>query len=232
MSIIFPPVLMGGATIEATSFTYRTRYAATATTTNHTISNVAIGNAPLPPNRRWVVVMLFNGATSATLSNVSMGGFSGSQIYSGSSTAPNSLVTYWRAISAEVPSGTTATISFSSSGSIGPTAYVWTLVNCNGGTVSDSADASGTGAATLNIDCPAEGVVLGIGRAGSSSGSTITNAPFANLTTYDKTGLNIISSAAGNRFATAQTNLNVTYDPVSTGTMAQCGGMVLAFPPY
>lgn len=221
MSVLFPPVMIGGAPIEATSYTYRGVYSATGS--SYTIANVQLGDPPKPPNRRWLVFMAYAG--NVTLSNFRVGGIhAGSQIFAGSAGAN------WRACACEIPTLSAANVTFTTSASSFVNGFLFTLVNCNGSVTADTAIASGVGDARLNIDCPARGVVLAMGYADSSSG-TITSADFANLTTLYKAGDLFLTTAAAARFATAQTNLLVSYDPVSTGSMTQTAAMALAFAP-
>jgi hypothetical protein len=227
------PIVSALAPIENASIAFQVGALLSASATTHTFTDQPIGDAPLAPNKRFVV-FVFKLSANRTVT-ATIGGISAPVIYSANTTAPNSLVTRWYMIAAEVPSGTTATIVVNlNTAAVLTSGTVCTLLNLDGSVVSDTSADAGTGITNQEIDCPAGGGILAVGTWGASTGASTSSANFNNIDTLnvDGIGLNGGTTVAGEIYPSTQTALDIDFDPVlSSGTMSQCTGFAASFAP-
>lgn len=227
------PIISALAPIEDAAIAYQTGSLTSASATTHTFTDQPIGDEPLAPNRRFVI-FVFKLSANRTVT-ATIGGISAPVIYEANTTAPNTLVTRWYMIGAEVPNNTIATIVVGlSSAAVLTSGTVCTLLNLDGSVAIDTSADAGTGITNQDIDCPAGGGILAVGTWGASSGANTTSANFTNIDTLNVNGigLNGGTTVAGEVYPSAQTALNIDYDPVlSSGSMSQCTGFAASFDP-
>lgn len=226
------PIFSAGAPIDVASTGWTERGTADGGSTTKTISGATFGATVLFPNQRWIVVCIQSNDSSTPPSvtgTPTIGGISAPVIASGNTSAASLNVRFtWFA--AEVPTGTSGNIVFTTNSTDGTFYQVFRCVNLNFTSAYDSAFDGGTTAASLAIDCPAGGGALGSGFYAYTSGSTPTSADFANLFTLNFVDSNIGYTASGNTFASAQTGLNTTYDPTPNTNLTRSHATVLSAP--
>lgn len=221
MPVIFPPMIVSGARPLAASITFEFQ-APSSAASEHTFSSITFGDAVKGRNQKWAVCALeFTKALSApgiSLTDIDVAGVAGSVIYDVTVTNPGGLRVQTIFFTARIDDIESGDIVVTLSTSYFVSKFtVLSVVNLDCSAAYDTAAASGDSTqATLRIDCPAGGGVIGIGEYAES---------FDNLDEL-YTPFSVVS---GSIFASAQTNLDVDLIAWSGGT-TQCDGFVVSFP--
>lgn len=220
-----------GAPLTAPSITYIGSITPDvyASQTTHEFTDLAVGTPPLRPNKRWLV-MLYSFGSNVTY-NIVANGVSGSQVASGSSVGGTGLTLRHRALTVEIPEGTTVDVTVTASGNTFFQPIVFVINNVNCASAYDSDAAGGTTNTNQTIDCPAGGAIVAFGQCAGST-YTPTNCEFRNIDTIVETrGLRSGRCVSGEISATTVTGLDVDL-LVTYAQAAQSSGWVVSFPPY
>lgn len=170
---------------------------------------------------RHVVVGISTRAT-VTVSTVTIGGVSASSVVA--INAGGTQVSMWIAA---VPTGTTATVAVTTSGSCARCFLgVWAMYGSSG-TASDTfSTATGDPLAATGFDVQANGVAIGYMFDNNNSTATWTNL----TERFDQgDGSNAFHTGASNEFSTAQTGLAVSVNEAAANNVP--GFVLAAFPP-
>lgn len=161
--------LLVGTTSSVKSVSYRTQASQGSGSSSYNFTNQDIGTAA---SDRYVIVAIGNGFTGGprTVSAVTVGGISATQVVSVSGSTTNACL--WIAA---VPTGTTATIAITLSGTVGQGIgiAVWAAYGLSSGTASASGSSTASpGSITLN-PTTSDGFVI-VYRATGGSVTTMT----------------------------------------------------------
>lgn len=236
--MIFPPVVIAGSPTLAASIEFIQRSTTGSGSAAKTISGVSFGDVLLGRNERWIVacVETVDSGTPASVAASpapTIGGVTATNIFSATTGTVASLNWRFSWLAAEVPTGASGDVTFTLTGSSPTSPYpvhIFKVINLDLSAVTDSDANAGTGSAVLAIDCNAGGGVLGVGRYAYSGGSTPTTADFNNLDTLNFFDSNNGWTQAGTVFASAQTGLDVTYDPTPNTNITRSHASVISVP--
>lgn len=225
------PLFISGAEITAASITYLgaifpDTYASQQT---HNFTDIAVGTPPKRPNRRWLVMM--SSFATNTDFDIEADGVAGSQVASASTTGGTGIVLYHRAVSVEIPDGTTVDVTVTSVANSFWNPNVFVLNNINCASASDSSANGATATTSQDIDCPNGGAIVAYGQVGGSS-FTPSNCEFRNLDTILedlnlRSGECISSKIATSTLTALDIDLLVTWPQAE-----QSSGFAISFPPH
>jgi len=223
--IIFPPSVIGGSPLLPVAADF-THYAIDLTDkSTYTFSGVSFGDTVKGRNKRSILAIITYGSASnigTTVSSVTIGGVSASQIANIQTTAVNSLRRRSFYFTALVPTGTSGSVVFSDTGTLTPSISVMRLINLDATATTATASGVGSTSASMSINCPAGGVIIGYGEGGYSSPGFATSATMSPLTNVER---NILTSGpemiAWQQYASAQTGLSVTYNPLPNTNLSR-----------
>lgn len=200
--------------------------ASTADTTNaaqYTFTNHAIGTAA---DDRCVVVAIHSGIANAvsTITGVTIGGNAATVVYQqDADVGSNSRVSAIAALL--VTAGTTATIVVDLSGTANRIRIgTFTLTGTEDCTTLADSDFSEATDPSVALDVPENGSALGVCTDGGNA--TTTWAGITEAYDHSDESALMVSTAAADDFAAAQTGLTMTCDLVSTGDSAEIGVFV------
>ena len=225
--MILPGAIIGGAPrlpseITSIFFGYQTA-------TNFTVSSLDWGDVVKGQNKRSVVVTLSMFSSENITGTPTINGASASIIFNDTTPSVGGLSYRIVCFAADVPTGATGDVTFSTTSAAEVLIGVSRTINLDVSTETDSDINAATNLATLAIDCPAGGGVIGHGTYAYSGGSTPTSADFANLSTLEFIDSNIGGTLSGATFATVQTGLSVTFDPTPNTNLSRSHAAALAF---
>lgn len=227
--MILPGGIIGGAPrllAEVTSVSF----ASAATGTSFTISSLNWGDEVKGANVRSIIVTLLLPTDRNISGTPTINGLNATVIFN--DVTPNVSGTGFRfvAFAVDVPTGSSGDVVFAISGSATtPPVAVFRAINLDVSTETDSDINAAANLATLAIDCPAGGAIIGQGFYSYSGGSTPTSADFANLDTLVFIDASVGGTQAGSVFASAQTGLDVTFDPTPNTNLTRSHAFALAF---
>jgi hypothetical protein len=228
--MILPGGIIGGAPLEPAGVSFLFRDSSFGT--SHSFSGVNFGDRPKGRNKRWIVCCAQTfGSSPVSLSGTpTIAGISAPVIYSDTDSPVTAAAYRFNWFAAEVPNGTSGDIVFSTPSSTNQTLSVVRAVNLSAASVSDSDTDGGVAVTSLAIDCPAGGAVIGVGITTYSSGGP-TSGPFANLTSLNSSfAISIGHNIAASVFASAQTGLDVSFDPAPNSGALRTFASVISIP--
>jgi hypothetical protein len=219
--MILPGGIIGGAPVLPASWV-GVRHDSLPDDSTHTIASVDFGDKVAGKNEKWAIVMAYYfNVGVVTVTSPTIGGVAATVIYQSRMNVSGGASIEFVVWTAKINLVETGDVVWSDNRSIGPVTSIAYAINLDLSTISDSDSNDAGGSAPLSIDCPAGG---GIWGTGTSSGGASTSQ-FANLTTL----LGGVSRAtAADVFASAQTALDVTFDP--TPNPSWTAAIALSFP--
>jgi len=168
--IIFSPSVIGGAPLLAPAVTYTTRYSGSAGQQSYT--DVDFGAVEKGRNVRSIIGVIQyyrdGGSISGSVSSASIGGVTANVLWNVGVQHPGGTGTRWAVISADVPAGTSGTISWDDniSNTLFPVLSVFRAVNMNIATITNNSAATGAGSGLVvsrTPSCVANGVIFAQG---------------------------------------------------------------------
>jgi len=224
--------VIGGAPLLEPAVTFVGRRSAADASSSHSFSSLDIGPAAKGRNQKWAIgCITVQGSSSPnlTVSNIDVGGVQAAVVFSTTVTTATSLrvqYVFFMCRIDDLDGEITVSFEFNKSDFLN-NFFLLTTSNI-GGSVHDTASDGGGGSATLSIDCEAGGAIVAFGLYGYSGGGTPTTAEFNNLTTLDWVDSSVGWTAAAELFSSAQTALDVSYDPVPNSN--QCSAAAISLP--
>jgi uncharacterized protein YbaA (DUF1428 family) len=196
------------------SIAYTATAVSTASATVYTFSSQALGTAA---SDRLIVVSSDN--YDGTTSGITVAGVTAAAVVQASGT--NSRAGLWQAA---VPSGTTGDIVVTlGAGNDRQGIGVWAIYGANSSASDTATDADSSDPLTVSMDCPANGVMIGVGAAHTTGtkGYSWTNLT-ENFDAVIRASTQHTGASAS--FEAAQSGLTITCDPASNNN----GGCMVA----
>lgn len=205
-------------------------FGSAATGTSFTISSVSWGDEVLAPNVRSIVVTALMPTDRNITGTPTINGLNATIIFNDVTPSVSGTAFRFVSFSVDVPTGTSGDVTFAISGSsTTPPVAIFRIINLDTTVVADSDINAAANSAPLTIDVNDDGGVIGHGFYAYSGGSTPTSADFANLATLAFINASVGGNQSGSPFASAQTGLDVTFDPTPNTNLTRSHAVALAF---
>lgn len=187
--------------------------------TTITLSSLDFGDVVGGRNEKWGIVglMYLQSGASVSITSPSIGGVAASLVYSATVLrGPASLNLVYRVFTAKINAVTTGDVVFTDDSAVNVRLMVGKAINLDLSATTHATQAANSSSGSLTTSCAAGGAIIAFGEY-STGGGTPTSANFNNLTTLKHQAAISGYSMGGTVFATAQSGLNVGYNP-STST--------------